>query len=280
MHVIDKVDKMQIMALAARCDVRRIGLVPTMGFLHEGHLSLMRKARSLCDLLVVSIFVNPTQFAIGEDLDNYPRDIERDIALCESEQADVVFCPTVSEMYAEHSTVYIDERELSKGLCGGSRPGHFSGVLTVVAKLFNIIQPDVAVFGQKDAQQARVIQQMVVDLNFPVKILIEPTVRESDGLAMSSRNTYLSPDERARAVCLSKSLSLAEDLFQSGERNSESIIMQMNMLIEEHGGNVDYVDIVDYVTLRPVARISCKALVLLAVKFGDTRLIDNVIIDV
>lgn len=268
---------MQELARQAKRERRRIGLVPTMGFLHEGHLSLLRKCREACDLLVVSIFVNPTQFGPGEDLDKYPRDIERDCGLCRSESVDVVFAPSAREMYSNRPGVYVDEPSLSRILCGEHRPGHFRGVLTVVAKLFNIVQPDVAAFGQKDAQQARIIEQMVRDLNFPVEIVVCPTVREPDGLAMSSRNSYLSAEERERALCLYKSLCQARELYDAGRRDAGSIRKAMAELIAASGGDVDYIEIVDYNTLEPVEEIKKKTLIALAVRIGTTRLIDNII---
>jgi pantoate--beta-alanine ligase len=277
-QIVKTVKEMQAIAIAAKAEGRSISFVPTMGFLHEGHLSLMRKARNVADMLVVSIFVNPSQFAPGEDLDRYPRDMKKDESLCAAEAVDILFCPEAEDMYSDSNTVEVDECDLSKQLCGASRPGHFKGVLTVVAKLFNIVQPNIAVFGQKDAQQARVIEQMVTDLNFPVQIVVFPIVRQDDGLAMSSRNTYLSDDERGRALCLYKALCLAEKLYDEGECDSQVIKGQMRELINSSKGDVDYIEILDMKTFQHVSTIQAKTLVALAVKYGSTRLIDNTIL--
>lgn len=280
MEVIRTTADMQARALKARRAGKRIGFVPTMGYLHEGHLSLVRLARPRCDLLVVSIFVNPTQFGPEEDYERYPRDFQRDEALCRTNAVDVVFYPPVEQMYAPDASVYVDEEKLSKVLCGASRPGHFRGVLTVVAKLFNIVQPDLAVFGQKDAQQLRLIQQMVRDLNFPVEIVAGPIIREPDGLAMSSRNTYLSPEERRQALCLKRALDRAQELFRGGERDVSRLRSQMVACIEQSPlARIDYVEVVDWETLQPIETVERKSLAALAVWIGRTRLIDNVILD-
>ncbi|NCC50175.1 MAG: pantoate--beta-alanine ligase [Spartobacteria bacterium] len=270
------------MQRAAR-DLRRagktIGFVPTMGFLHEGHLSLVRIARERADVVVVSIFVNPTQFGPNEDLDAYPRDFARDEALCRGEGVDLLFYPDAADMYPANASVYVGEDRLSKVLCGASRPGHFRGVLTVVAKLFNLALPDVAVFGQKDAQQLRVIQQMVDDLNFPVEIIAGPIVREADGLAMSSRNTYLTASDRRDALCLRRALDLAEQLYADGERKTHVIRQAMDESIRQAPtAQVDYIELMDWRTLMPVETIEGPTLVALAVKVGKPRLIDNTII--
>jgi len=250
-----------------------------MGYLHEGHLSLVRMARSQCDLLVVSIFVNPTQFGPGEDFDQYPRDMDRDCSLCRQEGVDLLFCPPPGLMYAADHSMHVAEGALSAGLCGTSRPTHFKGVTTIVAKLFNIVQPDVAVFGQKDAQQARVIKRMVRDLNFPVEIVVAPTMREEDGLAMSSRNAYLSPDERRRAPHIYGALRSAEGLCRQGEARVDALAAHVRQLLEEKvGGTIDYVAFVDDETLVPVERIDRKTLVAVAVRIGNTRLIDNIVL--
>jgi pantoate--beta-alanine ligase len=270
--------EMQRLALDARRAGRRIGLVPTMGCLHEGHASLIRMARPQCDFLVVSVFVNPTQFGPHEDFARYPRTLEADARLCEREGADGLFCPATAEMYAPDHSVFVDETSLSDGLCGRSRPGHFRGVATVVAKLFNIVLPDVAVFGQKDAQQVRVIEQLVRDLNFAVRIVVAPTVREPDGLAMSSRNVYLSPDERTRAADISRVIRAVQARFAAGERDAA----QLRAIVEDglrEGAPpvaIDYVEIVDYATLKPVGTVEREALLAVAVRVGATRLIDNV----
>ncbi|MDP2989327.1 MAG: pantoate--beta-alanine ligase, partial [Kiritimatiellota bacterium] len=255
---------------------KRIGLVPTMGFLHEGHLSLIKLARRQADVVIMSIFVNPTQFGPNEDFSRYPRDFERDRALCAAAGVDIIFNPAPEAMYPAGYSVYVEENALSKGLCGASRPGHFRGVLTVVAKLFNLTLPDVAVFGQKDAQQVRLIQQMARDLNFPVTIVLAPIIRESDGLAKSSRNTYLSPAERREALGLQQALKTARRLYREGERDARRIIAAMKAGIEQiPSARVDYIEIVDLDTLLPVQQISAAILVALAVYIGKTRLIDN-----
>lgn len=278
MEIIRETARMQQRSLELRRQGRRIGFVPTMGYLHEGHLSLMRLARPQCDVLVVSIFVNPTQFGPNEDFDRYPRDFERDERLCRDTGVDIVFYPPVEEMYAPDASVYVSEDRLSRFLCGASRPGHFRGVLTVVAKLFNIVQPDIAVFGQKDAQQLRLVQQMVRDLNFPVEIIAGPIVREPDGLAMSSRNTYLSPQERAQALCLKKALDKARGLLEQGERDAERIKQAMEAVIKSHPlARIDYVEVVSWNSLEPVKKIDGETLIALAVWVGETRLIDNLL---
>lgn len=279
MDIIRTVEGMRERVSAARRKGQRIGFVPTMGYLHEGHMSLVRTARERSDVVVVSIFVNPTQFLPGEDLARYPRDFERDRGLCEREGVAVIFAPGPEGMYTAGHSVFVDEQKLAAGLCGASRPGHFRGVLTVVAKLFNIVQPDVAVFGQKDAQQARLIQRMVEDLNFPVEIVIGPIVREPDGLAMSSRNKYLSAGERQDALCLVQSLGLARDLYGRGVRDAAGIREAMAAHIARFpSASVDYIEAVDYDTLTPVNDLRGKVLIALAVRVGKTRLIDNAIL--
>lgn len=269
---------MQSVLRALRRAGKTIGFVPTMGFLHEGHLSLMRLARERCDVLVASIFVNPTQFGPNEDLDAYPRDFERDEALCREVDVDFLFYPTPENMYLDSHSVWVDEASLSGVLCGAVRPGHFRGVCTVVAKLLNIVLPDFMVLGEKDAQQLRVLRRMVRDLNFPVEIVSGPTVREVDGLAMSSRNKYLSPAERIEAVCLFQSLEKARALFAAGERDPAVLKAGIREVIEKTSGTVDYIELVDDESLRPVDRVGQPVLVALAVKFSDTRLIDNTVL--
>lgn len=270
---------MQQTALELKRSGKTIGFVPTMGFLHEGHLSLMRMARCRCDVLVASIFVNPTQFGENEDLDAYPRDFERDEALCESEGVDIIFYPEPGTMYFEDSSVWVDEELLSIGLCGGSRPGHFRGVCTVVAKLFNLVQPDLAVFGEKDAQQLRVIERMVRDLNFPVEIIRGAIVREADGLAMSSRNKYLTQEQRQNALCLKQALEHAADMVGQGVHGVEVLKKSMENLISSvPGAEVDYIEFVNDETLQRVSVVESKVLVALAVEIGVTRLIDNAVI--
>jgi len=279
MDVIRTTDEMQQISRAGKRAGRRIGLVPTMGCLHEGHLSLVRLAREKADVVVVSIFVNPIQFLPGEDFAAYPRPYGEDETLCREAGVDVLFYPEASAMYVPGHSVTVEERNLSRGLCGASRPGHFSGVTTVVAKLFNIVLPDVAIFGQKDAQQARIILRMVRDLNIPVAIVLGPIVREKDGLAMSSRNRYLSPPERREALCLYRSLREAERMVGEGERSVETIRAAMTAIINAMPlARMDYLEFVDDRTLLPVARIGGPVLVAVAVKFGKTRLIDNIVL--
>lgn len=279
MEIIRSTEAMQSWALKNRGQGRRLGFVPTMGYLHEGHMSLVRVARAHADLVAVSIFVNPIQFLPGEDLAAYPRDFGRDEAMCREAGVDVLFHPGPEEMYAPDHSTYVEEMRLSLGLCGGSRPGHFRGVTTVVARLFNIVLPTVAVFGQKDAQQARVIQRMVRDLAFPVHVMVAPIVREPDGLAMSSRNKYLSPLERKRALCLRRALDRAEELYRRGSRDAAHMVAEMSALIAAVPGTVvDYIAVVDNVSLEAVATISGPVLVLLAVRVGATRLIDNTVL--
>jgi pantoate--beta-alanine ligase len=263
---------------------RRIGVVPTMGYLHAGHLSLIHAARAHeANVVVTSIFVNPTQFAPNEDFERYPRNLERDRRLAQEAGTDILFVPTVDEMYPEPYHTYTIVEALTGVLEGASRPSHFRGVTTVVAKLFNITKPHVAVFGQKDAQQARVIMQMVRDLNFDVEIIVAPIVREPDGLAMSSRNTYLSPDERQQAIVLNQSLRHAEALIAAGERNPSRILHEMTSMISgQPSARVDYISIADSDSLQNVTQLSAaqRVLISLAVRIGKTRLIDNVIITV
>ena len=256
-----------------------VGFVPTMGYFHEGHLSLVRQARKENPTVVVSIFVNPTQFGPGEDFQDYPRDLNRDLELLEREKVDIVFVPSEEEMYPRDFNSWVDVEKVTERLEGASRPGHFRGVATVCAKLFNIIQPTRAYFGQKDAQQAIVIKKMVADLNMNLEIVVVPTVRESNGLAMSSRNTYLNPEERQAATVLFKALSLARELWQGGEKDADKIRHQMTSLIhKEPLAKIDYVSIADANTLEELKKIDRPAIVFLAVRIGKTRLIDNVIL--
>ena len=270
---------MQATAACARRAGRRIGLVPTMGYLHAGHLSLVRLARDRADLVVLSIFVNPIQFGPGEDPSAYPRDLARDEGLCAAGGVDVVFCPEARDMYAPDHSVHVEEGLLSRTLCGANRPGHFRGVATVVAKLFNIVTPDVAVFGEKDAQQCRVIQRMVRDLNFPVAIVLGPTVREPDGLAMSSRNKYLTASERRDALCLRRALDEAERLAGLGTRDVGAVRRAIADIIGRvPSAAIEYIEAVDSGTLEPVSEIRGDVLVALAVRIGKTRLIDNTVL--
>ena len=257
-----------------------VGFVPTMGYLHEGHKSLMEAARANNDKVVVSVFVNPMQFGPNEDLESYPRDFEKDSALCESVGVDLIFRPEPEEMYADGFCSYVDMNGLTTELCGKSRPIHFRGVQTVVLKLFNIVKPDRAYFGQKDAQQLAVIKRMVKDLNVDTEIVGCPIVREADGLAKSSRNTYLNPDERKAALILSRSLKLGRELIENGETDSKSVIKAITDSINtEPLAKIDYVDVVDFDTITPVDKIGKSVLVAIAVYIGKTRLIDNFIIE-
>ena len=257
-----------------------VGFVPTMGYLHDGHLSLARMARADCASVVASIFVNPTQFAPNEDLDAYPRDLARDLELLEGIGTDLVLAPDDNtEIYPEHDSTWVTVENLTQRLEGGSRPTHFRGVATVVTKLFNIVQPDRAYFGQKDAQQALVIRRMVRDLVMPIQLILGPTIREPDGLAMSSRNAYLEPDQRAAAVILRKALDLAEHLYNEGERDATTIRQAMMALLDaEPLAQPDYVSIASIDTLEELERIEAQALVSLAVKIGLPRLIDNTVL--
>lgn len=279
MEVIKKIKEMQEKANFWREEKLTLALVPTMGYLHEGHLKLVRLARNMADRVVVSIFVNPLQFGPSEDYHIYPRDLERDLALLEKEKVDVVFIPEAEEMYPKDYQTYVEVTELTKGLCGAYRPGHFKGVATVVLKLFNIVKPHLAVFGEKDYQQLKVIQQMVKDLNLEIKIVAHPTVREWDGLAMSSRNTYLKEEERRSALSLYQALKFAERLILEGERSTKKIKELMQDYIEKFPyTKVQYIEIVDPETLKPVEKLDKNVLIALAVFVGKTRLIDNKVI--
>lgn len=264
---------------AARAAGRRVALVPTMGYLHEGHLSLIDRARALADFVVVSVFVNPLQFGPAEDLDRYPRDLERDAALAEARGADLLFAPSVAEMYpAGAPWVAVVPEHGADVLCGAARPGHFRGVLTVVAKLFGIVTPDVAVFGQKDFQQAVLVRRMVDDLDMAVRIEIVPTVREADGLALSSRNVYLSPNEREQALSLSRGLERCRALFAAGEVDAETLRAALRNALAGAGVQAEYAELVDPVTLEPLVRALPGAVCAVAARVGTTRLIDNVVL--
>lgn len=255
-----------------------VGLVPTMGYLHEGHQSLIKKAVEENDRVVVSVFVNPIQFAPNEDLETYPRDLEADKRLCDSTGADLIFHPTPEEMYPDGFSTHIQMDNLTKELCGKTRPTHFGGVCTVVGKLFNIVHPDKAYFGQKDAQQLAIIKRMVRDLNFDIEIIGCPIIREPDGLAKSSRNTYLNADERKAALILSKAIKLGEELVADGERNALTVIKAMTDKINtEPLARIDYVNVVDALSIEPLDVVKGEVLVAIAVYIGKTRLIDNFI---
>ncbi|MGB9721763.1 MAG: pantoate--beta-alanine ligase [bacterium] len=277
MKIIKKIAELKRSVKKIKSKNKIIGFVPTMGYLHEGHLSLIRIAKKHSDYVVCSIFINPTQFGPNEDFNNYPRDLKRDEGLLKKEKADLLFCPSVKEIYPDGYKTYVEVEELSSTLCGKSRPGHFRGVGTVVLKLLNIIQPDIAVFGEKDYQQAIIIKKMVKDLNLDVGIIIAPIIREPDGLAMSSRNTYLSPEERTNAAILYKALTWARDSFyKENIKSPEYIITQMRQMIEAKAGKIDYIAVVDKDNLAPVRYIKKGDRILLAVFIGKTRLIDNI----
>jgi len=265
----------------ARAGGHLIGFVPTMGYLHEGHLELMRRAKERCDTVIVSIFVNPTQFGPKEDFARYPRDLERDAHMAEGVGVDAIFNPSVEEMYPAGFCTNVDVERLTEKLCGLTRPGHFRGVATVVTKLFNIVKPDYTFFGQKDAQQVLVIQRMANDLNMDLEVVTVPIVREADGLAMSSRNVYLTSEQRLAALVLSRSLQKAREIFSAGERDVVKLRQLIVDMIEaEPLAEIDYVEIYSYPELESADRLQCPALLALAVKFGRTRLIDNTILGV
>lgn len=275
MLIFETVEAMQTWALTQKRSGKRLGLVPTMGYLHEGHLSLIAEARKHAECVVVSIFVNPIQFGPNEDFAAYPRNEARDLELCKQAGAAAVFLPTPAVMYAPDASVYVEETALQHGLCGERRPGHFRGVCTVVAKLFNCALPDVAVFGQKDFQQAAIIRRMVRDLNFPIQIIVAPTVREADGLAMSSRNVYLNPDERLRALGLSRALQAVSERVAAGGAATAEVKALMEKVLVEHGLRMDYAEIVDAETLKAVEQTMPGNVGLIAAFCGKTRLIDN-----
>ena len=276
MKVIETINEMQVLRLKLK---EPIGFVPTMGYLHEGHLSLVKKARFENKTVLVSIYINPAQFGPKEDLSKYPRDLDRDLAMLEKEGADMVFFPSDKEMYPAGYDTWVTVDSPTKPLEGNSRPNHFRGVTTIVTKLFNIVQPTNAYFGQKDAQQALVIKKMAKDLDMNLNVVVCPTVREPDGLAMSSRNIYLNPEERKAAPVLYQSLLLAKDLFAIGERNAAAILEQMITLIQKEPlAKINYISIADPETLAELKAIDKSALVSMAVRFGNTRLIDNLIL--
>jgi pantoate--beta-alanine ligase len=280
MRIIQSIGEMQSWSEDQRREGRRIALVPTMGYLHDGHLSLVRAGKVKSDRIVVSIFVNPTQFAPHEDFDAYPRDFDRDCRLLEEEKVDVVFRPAVEEIYPAEFQTHVEVEKLSAPLCGAFRSGHFRGVATVVAKLFNAVRPHVAIFGRKDYQQLQIIRRMVKDLNYGIEIYGHPIVREADGLAMSSRNAYLNREERQAALGLSRSLSKAELLVRQGERRGATIVDAVAAeLAKEPLGKVEYVTLCDPVSLKDLDRLNGTALLALAVRIGKTRLIDNVVLE-
>ena len=283
MKIISEISKMQQTSDEFRRQGRNIALVPTMGYLHNGHLELIKVAKQNADVVITTLFVNPTQFGPSEDFNKYPRDVERDKKLAESVGTDVLFIPTQNEMYPADYLTYVEVEKITKVLEGKFRPSHFRGVATVVAKLFNITKPHIAVFGQKDAQQAVVIKQMVRDLNFDIKIIVVPIVRETDGLAMSSRNVYLTSTERSESIVLFQSLQLAKQLIEKGERNCNKIISEMTKLIStKPSASIDYISIADAGTLQEFTNLKSgdNVLISLAVRFGATRLIDNITLNI
>lgn len=279
MEIVKEISKMKEISKFWKRQGYKIAFVPTMGFLHGAHLALVKKAKELGDKTVVSIFVNPLQFGPKEDFREYPRDLERDLALLEKEKVDAVFIPETEEMYPPDFQTYVEVTKLTTGLCGAFRPGHFKGVTTVVLKLFNIVNPDIAIFGEKDYQQLQVIKQMIKDLNLDIEIVAHPTVREKDGLAMSSRNIYLSSAERESATSLYKALLLAQKLVKDGEKDSKKIKKEMEKFIYSFPfTKVQYIEFVDPQTLNPIDKINKPVLCALAVYVGKARLIDNMLI--
>jgi pantoate--beta-alanine ligase len=280
MKVTKTIKSVRKLVKAAREKGGKIGFVPTMGALHIGHISLIKKAAKECDFTVVSIFVNPTQFGPGEDFKKYPRPFKSDLAICRKAGVDVIFSPSPQEMYKKENLTWVNVEKLTEPLCGRSRPGHFRGVATVCAKLFNIVTPDAAYFGQKDAQQAIVIKRMVADLNMPVKIVIYPTVRQANGLAESSRNKYLSEQQKKDATCIYKALKKSESLIKAGTTKSKTIIGEMKKVLNQVPSiEIEYISIVDAETLRNIEKITGRVLTAVAVKIGSTRLIDNIVVD-
>lgn len=281
MEIIQRILPMKEASKKARSDGKVIGFVPTMGFLHEGHLALVREARKMSDLVVVSVFVNPTQFSPNEDFEKYPRDPTRDAELLSAENVDFLFLPKVEEMYTPNFRTYVKVRDLSERLCGISRPTHFEGVTTVMMKLLQIVDPHFAFFGQKDAQQLVIIMRMVRDMNMDVEVVRVPIVREPDGLAMSSRNIFLSPEERNAATVLYRALDHALNRIEEGERKGKTLIKEMKEIISsEPLAKIDYVAITDLLLLQDVKNIKGKCLIAIAAYFGTTRLIDNAIVEI
>lgn len=282
MQTFTSIIKMQEWCKEQKREGKTIGLVPTMGYLHQGHLALVREARRSCDIVVVSIFINPLQFGVGEDFEDYPRDLAQDSLVLEQEQVDAIFAPSIKEMYPLGYNSFVEVLgEISQKLCAQSRPLHFRGVSTVVNKLFHICLPDQAFFGQKDAQQVMIIEKMVRELNFPLSIVRVPIVREEDGLALSSRNVYLDEKQRAQALVLNRSLQAARELIQAGERNVAKVKSLLEQMIKTSpGADIGYVEIYDARDLAQLEEIQGQVLIALAVKFGTTRLIDNLLVEV
>jgi len=280
MNVAETIRSIRSLVKAARNDGKKIGFVPTMGALHTGHISLIDAAVKDCDFVVVSIFVNPTQFRPGEDFEKYPRPLEADLKICRNTGVDAVFIPEPAEMYPVENLTWVTVEKLTEPLCGRSRPGHFRGVTTVCAKLFNIVAPDVAYFGQKDAQQAVVIKRMVADLNMPLEIIICPTVREPSGLAISSRNQYLTAQQKKDAANIYKSLETCRKLIEAGTTDTSQIIDEMQKILQQiPSSEIEYISIVDAETLQSIDNITGKILAAVAVKVGPARLIDNILVD-
>ncbi|WP_231684711.1 pantoate--beta-alanine ligase [Phosphitispora fastidiosa] len=281
MKVIEMIAEMKEFVTKVKRQGKTIGFVPTMGFLHEGHLTLMRKAAEKTDFVVASIFVNPLQFGAGEDFEEYPRDLERDLRLAESAGVNLMFTPGVTEMYPSGYGTTVEVGSLTDKLCGRSRPGHFRGVTTVVTKLFNIVEPDIAFFGQKDAQQAAILNKMAADLNMNLEIKVVPIVRETDGLAMSSRNKYLSPEERKAALVLSQGLELARNFVAAGARNTADLISEITDFINrEPRARIDYVEVLSFPGFSETENMHGQVIIALAVFIGGTRLIDNMVLEV
>jgi pantoate--beta-alanine ligase len=280
MEIAKTIESVKELVKAARGKGKKIGLVPTMGALHIGHISLIEAALKQCDFVAVSIFVNPKQFGPGEDFEKYPRPLEADLEICEKTGVDVVFAPTVDEMYRSENLTWVNVEKLTESLCGRSRPTHFRGVTTVCNKLFNIIDPDIAFFGQKDAQQAIVIRRMVADLNMPLDIVICPTVRQPDGLAVSSRNKYLTKEQKKDATLIYQSLQKCRQMIDADTTDSESIVGEMRKILSQAPSiEIEYVSIVDAETLQNLDRIEGKVLAAVAVQIGPARLIDNILVD-
>jgi len=280
MEVIETIEAVRENVKAARKKGKKIGLVPTMGAFHRGHISLIERAVKDCDFVVVSIFVNPTQFGHGEDFEKYPRDFDADIEACRKAGVDLVFAPSTEQMYTAENLTWVNVEKLTDTLCGQFRLGHFRGVTTVCAKLFNIVQPDIAFFGRKDAQQAIVIKRMVADLNMPLKFVICPTVRDTDGLALSSRNQYLTEQQRKDATLIYKSLQECEKMLKAGVTSTKEVITQMrSILYQAPSINIEYVGIVDAETLQSLDHITGRVLAAVAVRIGPARLIDNILVD-
>lgn len=280
MEVAKTIEQVRKLVKAGRKQGKKIGFVPTMGALHIGHTSLIRAAVKKCDFVVVGIFVNPTQFSPSEDFDQYPRPLDTDLKICKDEDVDVVFVPTTEQMYGPENLTWVNLEKLTETLCGKSRPGFFRGVATVCTKLFNIVAPDIAFFGQKDAQQAVIIKRMVADFNIPLEIVVCPTVRQPDGLAVSSRNDYLTQQQKKDATYIYKSLKKSEQMVDNGVTDTRKIIAEMKKIISRIPSiKIDYISIVDAETLQPVEQIAGKALAAVAVRIGQARLIDNIMVD-